>query len=124
MLSDGVALDTDVVSSTYVHIAMWPPQTFLGCQVMSDALARCRERVAKTGAGACVTEAKMHALCRQTQRADQQRVESACLSSGKGWKQLEKEYVQCHKNAWFWTDCLGPLKEFAQCAQTLSQRPA
>lgn len=67
MLSDGVALDTDVVASTYVHIAMWPPQTFLGCQVMSDALARCRERVAKTGAGACVTEAKMHALCRQTQ---------------------------------------------------------
>eukprot|EP00037_Helgoeca_nana_P022744 m.233914 g.233914 ORF g.233914 m.233914 type:complete len:126 (+) comp26106_c2_seq1:557-934(+) len=95
-------------------------KTMISCSVATNALAQCRARVATKGEGSCAREAKMHTLCKQTQLLDQSRIE-ACGRGG--LKRHEREYIHCHKTAWFWTDCLGPLKEFAACAESLSQRP-
>eukprot|EP00038_Savillea_parva_P031183 m.83535 g.83535 ORF g.83535 m.83535 type:complete len:131 (+) comp9545_c3_seq2:252-644(+) len=94
----------------------------ISCQSSQIQLAKCRERVAKEGHGACVTESKVHALCKQTQNADRSRIEAACLGPDKQLVHLERDYVQCYKSAWF-SDCLGPLHQFADCAERLSQRP-
>lgn len=63
----------------------------------------------------------LHSVGGVWQLLDQSRIEAAC--GRVGLKRHEREYIHCHKTAWFWTDCLGPLKEFAACAESLSQRP-
>jgi hypothetical protein len=72
----------------------------------------------------CYHGSLIHRPPLHSQQQDRKRTEQACLPPGRTLSQLEYEYTQCFKSKWFWQDCSGPMREFAHCAEALSQRPA